>query len=195
MKVGYSRVSSVGQSLEAQLELLTQEGCEKIFTEKVSGKETSNRPVLQEALEFVRNGDEFIVTRLDRCSRSVKDLHTILEILESKEVSFKATQQNLETKSATGKLMINILASISAFETDLRAERQLEGIQRAKEIDKEQGKPSRFGRKAKLTNEQIEEAMIMQKEGFIGSHIAETFKVSRSTLLKSIKEYKEQKNQ
>lgn len=191
MKIGYARVSSVGQSLEAQKELLLQAGCEKIFEEKKSGTEGSNRPVLKETLEFVRHSDEFIVTRLDRCSRSVKDLHDILEILETKGVAFIATQQNLETKTATGKLMLNILGSIAEFETELRKERQIEGIEKAKAIDKAKGIESRFGRSSKMNDEQITRAIEMKAEGIISRLVAEHFKVSKSTLLKHIAEYNE----
>lgn len=85
MKIGYARVSSAGQNLQSQIEALTKAGCEKIFQEKKSGTKTFNRPELQNALDFCREGDQFTVTRLDRCSRNVKDLHQIIETLKQRK--------------------------------------------------------------------------------------------------------------
>jgi len=91
MKVGYARVSSTGQNLETQIEILKKAGCEKIFQEKKSGTAINNRVELQNALEFVREGDIFMVTRLDRFARSNRDLYKIISILDKKKVEFKAT--------------------------------------------------------------------------------------------------------
>jgi len=87
MRVGYARVSSTGQNLEAQVELLKRAGCEKIFQEKKSGTKRADRIELENALEFVREGDTFLVTRLDRCSRNTLDLYKILELLKNKKIS------------------------------------------------------------------------------------------------------------
>ena len=97
MLVGYARVSSTGQNLQSQLEALEKAGCNKIFMEKKSGTKSYNRPELQNALDFVRNGDTLIVTRLDRCSRNVKDLHQVIETLNNKEVGFKVREQEIDT--------------------------------------------------------------------------------------------------
>ena len=97
MLVGYARVSSTGQNLTSQIEALTKAGCEKIFQEKKSRTKIFNRPELDNALDFCREGDTLIVTRLDRCSRNVKDLHQIIENLNNKSVplSKKLTQVHL----------------------------------------------------------------------------------------------------
>ena len=185
MKVGYARVSSSGQNLESQIELLEKAGCEKIFTEKKSGKQSDNRPELQNVLDFVRDGDEFIVTRLDRCSRSVKDLHNILDLLNTKNVSFKATEQSLDTSTATGRLMIGLLSIVSEFETDLRAERQNDGIKSA------QKRGVKFGRSRKLTDEQVKEIIELQQTGeYTNQQIADKFEVGRSTLLREVSNFK-----
>jgi DNA invertase Pin-like site-specific DNA recombinase len=185
MKVGYARVSSSGQNLESQIELLEKAGCEKIFTEKKSGKQSDNRPELQNILDFVRDGDEFIVTRLDRCSRSVKDLHNILDLLNSKNVSFKATEQSLDTSTATGRLMIGLLSIVSEFETDLRAERQNDGIKSA------QKRGVKFGRSRKLTDEQVKEIIELQQTGeYTNQQIADNFEIGRSTLLREVSNFK-----
>lgn len=133
MLVGYARVSSVGQSLEVQQEALDQAGCTKVFSEKQSGTTTVGRNALAEALDFVRDGDTLIITRLDRLARSAADLHTIIASLNAKGVGFRCLQQSgLDTATSTGKLLLGVLASIAEFETDIRKERQREGIERAK---------------------------------------------------------------
>jgi DNA invertase Pin-like site-specific DNA recombinase len=133
MDVGYARVSSVGQSLDVQLAALKTAGCEKVFAEKQSGTSTGKREKLQEAIDFVRDGDTLVVTRLDRLARSAGDLHTIVSRLSKKGVAFRCLQQSgVDTSTSTGKLLLGMLAAIAEFETDIRKERQREGIERAK---------------------------------------------------------------
>jgi len=128
MKVGYARVSSVGQNLESQLIALKEYGCEKIFQEKVSGTSTKGRDQLKQCLEFVRDKDEFVVTRIDRCSRSVLDLQLIVKQLDEKGVSLAATEQSINTKTPEGKCFLNMLSVFSEFETSIRKERQMSGV-------------------------------------------------------------------
>ncbi len=190
MKVGYARVSSTGQNLEAQIELLKRAGCEKIFQEKKSGTNRTNRVELENALDFVREGDTFVVTRLDRCSRNTLDLYKILELLKNKKVAFKATEQEFDTSTSTGKLMVGLLSVIAEFETDLRAERQAEGIKSA------MARGVKFGAKRKMTEEQVIEAMELQKKGeMTNQQIADRFGVGRSTLLRYVGEWKRTKAQ
>lgn len=132
-QVGYARVSSVGQDLEVQETALQEAGCEKIFREKRSGRTAKDREALQEALEWVREGDTLIVTRLDRLARSIIDLRQIIDQLEAKGVTFRCLQQGaIDTSRSDGKLLLNILASFAEFEADIRAERQRDGIEAAK---------------------------------------------------------------
>jgi len=192
MLVGYARVSSVGQNLTSQIEILEKIGCEKIFTEKKSGKESTNRPTLQDALDFVRGGDTFVVTRLDRLARNTLDLHSIIDLLDKKGVSFKCTEQEIDTTTSQGKLMLGLLSIVSAFETDLRAERQADGIKSALARGK------KWGRKpVDLSEKDIKEAIKLQKT-VTNQEIADKFGIGRSTLLRYIKEYRrdmeEQKN-
>lgn len=187
MKVGYARVSSTGQNLESQIEALEKAGCEKIFEEKKSGTQLNTRTELKNAIEFVRNGDIFVVTRLDRCSRNVADLHNIVETLNKKGVSFKATEQDLDTSTSTGRLMIGLLSIVSAFETDLRAERQADGIKSALK------RGVKFGRSSKIENKQVKEIIELQKNGeYTNQQIADKFGIGRSTLLRYVSEYKKQ---
>jgi len=184
MKIGYARVSSSGQNLESQIEALEKAGCKKIFKEKMSARQSDNRSQLQSAIDFVREGDTFVVTRLDRCSRSVFDLHNILKKLEDKKVEFNATEQDLDTSTSTGRLMIGLLSIISEFETDLRAERQADGIKSAIK------RGVKFGRVAKFNYEKVEEALRMQKKGYTNQQIADHFEIGRSTLLRYIADFK-----
>jgi Site-specific recombinases, DNA invertase Pin homologs len=141
MKVGYCRVSTSGQSLEIQLEKLQAVGCDKIFSEKQSGKTASDRQELQNMLEFVREGDSVVITRLDRISRSMADLLDIATKLETKGVTLTATEQVFDTSSSSGKLMFNLLGAFAAFELDIRKERQMEGITKALAEQRPYGRP------------------------------------------------------
>lgn len=145
MLVGYARVSTTHQSLDVQMEQLSAHAVEKIFQEQVSGKSASNRPQLKAALDFCREGDTFLVTRLDRFARSAQDLHNIVSALTAKGVGFRCLQQGgLDTTTSHGKLMLGILAAVAEFELDIRQERQREGIEKAKARGVYQGGKQRF---------------------------------------------------
>jgi DNA invertase Pin-like site-specific DNA recombinase len=141
MLVGYARVSSTDQSLEVQLEALAQAGCEKVFAEKVSGSSTKDRVELANAIDFVREGDTMIVTRLDRFARSISDLYKLLEALRAKGVEFRCINQSgVDTDSSTGRLMMGVLGAVAQFENDIRRERQIEGIRKAMKAGKYRGR-------------------------------------------------------
>ena len=188
MLVGYARVSSTGQNLISQIENLEKAGCTKIFKEKKSGTKIYNRPELENALDFVREGDTLLVTRLDRCSRNVKHLHEIIDTLNNKNVSFKATEQEIDTSTSSGRLMIGLLSIVSAFETDLRAERQADGIASAKR------RGVKFGNARKLKDEDVIEIMKLQQTGMFNQDIADKYNVGRSTLLRYVADYKKKIN-
>jgi len=173
--VGYARVSSTGQSLDVQVDKLKKNQCDKIYQEKKSGL-TANRPELKKCLDYVRDGDVLIITKLDRLARSTVDLHNILEQLNQKGVGFRVLDQSIDTTSPTGKLLFGILASIAEFETELRKERQMEGIKKAKENG------VAFGRKAKLTDEQIEEMNQKRSEGVLIKELMASYKLSKATV-------------
>ena len=128
MKVALARVSSTTQNLDRQLIALKEYGCEKIFEEKQSGTKAENRKVLREWIDFMREGDVAVVTRIDRASRSIYDLQKLIRELDSKGVTFTATEQNIDTKSTEGKCFLNMLSVFSEFETSIRKERQMSGI-------------------------------------------------------------------
>ena len=153
MKVALARVSSVGQNLDSQLIALKEYGCEKIFQEKKSGTKAEDREVLREWIDFMRESDEAVVTRIDRCSRSVLDLQLIIKELESKGVTFAATEQSINTKTAEGKCFLNMLSVFSEFETNLRKERQMDGIRANKDKFKGRGQTIDADRIKTLKNE------------------------------------------
>ena len=176
MKVGYARVSSVGQNLESQIKSLTDHGCEKIFQEKVSDTSTKGRDELKKCLEFVREGDEFCVTRIDRCSRSVLDLQVIIKDLTEKGVSLNATEQPISTKDATSKCFLDMLSVFSEFETNLRRERQMDGIA----VNKHKFK----GRQSKIDVQRIQ---TLKKEGLGATAISREMNIDRTSVYRLLK--------
>jgi DNA invertase Pin-like site-specific DNA recombinase len=147
--VAYARVSTGQQDYQTQVDRLKAAGATKVFTEKRSGLDGS-RPTLAECLRYVREGDTLIVTKLDRLARSTADLYRIVTDLSDRGVGFKVLDDAaVDTSSRTGKLVMGILALIAEFETEIRRERQMEGIARAKAEGRVGGRP-------KLVNHAIE---------------------------------------
>ncbi|RUT87468.1 MULTISPECIES: recombinase family protein [unclassified Mesorhizobium] len=139
--IGYARVSTRGQDYETQVLRLRAQGAEKIFSEKKSGLD-GKRPELARCIEYAREGDTLLITKLDRLARSTADLYRIVSELTDKGVAFKVLDDNLvDTTTRTGKLVMGILALIAEFETDIRKERQMEGIAKAKAEGRVGGRP------------------------------------------------------
>ena len=182
MKVGYARVSSIDGSqesgLQTQIQILKDNGCEKIFSESQSGTSTDKREELKRCLEFVREGDELVVTRVDRCSRSVLDLQMIVKELNEKGVTLTATEQPISTKDATSKCFLDMLSVFAEFETNLRRERQMDGIR----IAKQKGKFK--GRVAKIDVKQIQK---LKNEGLGASEIARQMNIERTSVYRLLK--------
>jgi DNA invertase Pin-like site-specific DNA recombinase len=175
MLIAYARTSTSEQraGLEAQLSELAKTGVERVFSEQVSA--VGQRRVLEEALDFCREGDTFIVTKLDRLARSVIHLAQIIERLERKKVSLRILNLNLDTATPTGKLMINLLASIAAFEREIMLERQRDGIAAAKRDGKYKGRaPSARRKSAEIMNLLAEKCPIAE--------IARKLSVSRASV-------------
>ena len=146
--VGYARVSSTGQSLDVQRGKLKD--CDKLFEETRSGTTTHARPELQACLTYLREGDTLVVTRLDRLARSTLHLCQIAEVLEEKGVALRVLDQSIDTSDATGRLLFNMLGAIGQFETELRAERQMDGIAKARE------RGVLFGRRKRLSTGEVD---------------------------------------
>lgn len=130
--IGYARVSTNDQNLEIQEAALKVAGCQVIRAEKRSGTTTSGRTELQTVLEFLSAGDVLMVTRIDRLARSIGDLQDIVRAVKAKGASLKAAEQPIDTSTAAGKAFLDMLGVFAEFETNLRKERQLEGIAKAK---------------------------------------------------------------
>lgn len=178
MQVGYARVSSVGQSLDIQNEALAQAGCEKVFAEKMSGRSTTDREQLALAIEFAREGDTFVVTRLDRLARSVGDLHRIIERLTEKKVAFRCINQSgVDTDTSTGRLMLSILGAVACFESDIRAERQREGVAKAKLAGKYRGRPTT------ISPDAVKE---LRDQGLGATEIAKKLNIGRASVYRAL---------
>lgn len=149
MLIGYARTSTVDQDagLDAQVRDLKSLGCEKIFFEKVSS--VGVRAELNHALDFAREGDTFVVTKLDRLARSVLHLLEIKERLTAKSVHLRILDMNIDTSTATGELMLSLLASIAQFERAMMLERQREGVAKAKREGRYLGRKSILADKTK----------------------------------------------
>jgi DNA invertase Pin-like site-specific DNA recombinase len=130
--IGYARVSTTDQDLAIQINALKTAGCEVIRSEKRSGTTTEGRDELRTILDFMRQGDVLMVTRIDRLARSIGDLQDIVRALKAKGATLKATEQPIDTSTAAGKCFLDMLGVFAEFETNLRRERQLEGIAKAK---------------------------------------------------------------
>lgn len=178
--VGYARVSSVGQSVEVQEAALAEARCDKIFSEKRSGATTGDREELRRALEYVREGDTFVVTRIDRLARSVTDLYAIIDRLTEKQVSFRALQQGeFDTTTSHGEFFLTLLGAFARFETALRKERQAEGIAKAKVEGKYRGRPKSVDADA---------IRRLHAEGEKPTSIARRLGVARSTVYEALKD-------
>lgn len=173
--IGYARVSSIGQSLEVQLSKLSEYGCDKIFKEKRSGT-TADRPELKSCLNYLREGDVIVITKLDRLARSTLHLTQMANDLANDGIELVVIDQSIDTSTPTGKLLFNMLASIAEFETELRKERQLEGVIKAKE------KGVKFGAKAKLTAEQVDQMKSDRADGVLIKDLMQTYGLSKASV-------------
>jgi len=177
MLVGYARVSSAGQSLEVQRDALVASGCEKLFAEKQSGTSTDNRAALAEALDFIREGDTFLITRIDRLARSVGDLEAIVARVRAKGAFLKAIEQPIDTSTPAGIAFLQMLGVFAQFETAIRKERQLEGIAKAKQEGRYKG------RKPSVDVEQVRK---LKAEGIRPSVIAATLGIARASVYRAL---------
>jgi DNA invertase Pin-like site-specific DNA recombinase len=176
MIVGYARVSTDGQTLDAQHAALKTAGAAKVFAEKVSGAQT-DRKALAKAIEALGAGDVLLVTRLDRLARSTRDLLNVLATVTDKGAGFRSLADAwADTTTPHGRLMLTVLGGLAEFERELIKARTEEGRKRA------QARGVRFGRKLKLTPHQIAEAVQRRDAGEGLVEIARSYAVSHSTI-------------
>lgn len=184
MKVSYVRVSSKEQNEQRQVEALEKHGIEKWFVEKISGR-TNDRPELNKMLEFVREGDEVFIMDLSRISRSLKGLIEIVETLQEKKVSLHSEKENIDTSTATGRMMVSMFGVINQFYIDNQREAQLEGIAIAK------ANGVYTGRKPKQVNADVwnENYSSYRTREISKAKFAKQIGVSRPTLDKMIHQF------
>jgi DNA invertase Pin-like site-specific DNA recombinase len=177
MIVGYARTSTLDQTagLDAQHRELEQAGCEKVFTEQVSSVDVRQREKLAEALEFIREGDTLVVTKLDRLARSVAHLMEILEAVATRGAALRILSMGIDTGTATGKLMLTILGGVAEFEREIMLERQREGIAKAKAAGKYKGRKPTARAKAK-------EVKALHKDGVGPTEIAKRLGIARASV-------------
>jgi DNA invertase Pin-like site-specific DNA recombinase len=181
MLYGYARVSTTDQDLSIQESALTAAGCAVVRSEKVSGTSTEGREELKTLLLFLRKDDTLVVTRIDRLARSTRDLQNIVHELRERGVHLKATEQQIDTSTAAGKCFFDMLAAFAEFETNMRKERQLEGITKAKAEGKYAGK----GRPAKISRDTVRE---LWSTGLGAIEIAKTMGIARASVYRMMGE-------
>jgi DNA invertase Pin-like site-specific DNA recombinase len=179
--VGYARTSTVDQAagLEAQHRDLAAAGCSKIFSEQLSSV-GSERPQLNAALDYVREGDTLVVTKPDRIARSTADLLAIAQRLKEKGVTFRILSMQIDTSTPTGKLMLTVLGGIAEFERELMLERQREGIAKAKAEGKYKGRAPTARRKAA-------DVLRLRAQGKTADTIVQELGVSRSSVFRILR--------
>ena len=165
MLIGYARTSTIEQvnGLDAQIDQLNSLGCEKIFSEQVSS--VSKRPELMKSVDFCREGDIFVATKLDRLARSVQDLWKLVDTLDRKSVHLKILDIGIDTSAPTGRLILTVLGGISQFEREIMLERQREGIARAKAAGKYKGRKPTAQQKTR-------DVLALKQEGLGATEIA-----------------------
>ena len=177
MRYGYARVSTNDQDLTLQIDALEKAGCSVIRKEKVSGTKLDNREELNTLLDFIREGDELVVTRIDRLARSLRDLQNIVHLLNKKGVNLVATDQPIDTSTSAGKAFLDMLGVFAEFETNLRRERQMEGIEKAKE------KGVYKGRKPSIDVNAVKE---LKEKGMGASAIAKELGIGRASVYRAL---------
>jgi len=177
MKIGYARVSTDDQTLDLQLDALAQAGCELVYQEHASGKNTG-RQELDACLKALRSGDCLAVWRLDRLGRNLGDLVRIVNELEARSVGFESVMEHIETTSPSGKLVFHLFAALAEFERNVTRERTLAGLRSARARGRKGGRPKKLTRK-----EDLDMLRALVKEGVTPvKDIAVRFGVSRATV-------------
>ena len=184
MFIGYARISTGDQNLDLQRDALKQAGCTKIFEDQTTGAKT-DRPGLKEALSYVRAGDILVVWRLDRLSRSLRDLIEMITLLESKGIGLKSLQELIDTASTSGKLIFHIFGALSEFERNLIRERTHAGLKAARARGRKGGRP-----KALNADKQDLAIKLYDEKQHTVDKICEIMGISKPTLYKYIEAVK-----
>lgn len=186
MLIGYARTSTLDQKagLDAQTRDLTAMGCERIFVEQVSSVDMASREKLVEALDFARQGDTLVVTKLDRLARSVAHLVALTAQMEGKGITLRILDMGMDTATPNGRLMLNLLGSIAQFEREIMLERQREGIAKAKAEGKYKGR-------APTARAKADEVLRLHRDGIGGTEIAKRLGIGRASVYRVLDAAKE----
>jgi DNA invertase Pin-like site-specific DNA recombinase len=177
MLIGYARVSTEDQNLDSQRDALRRAGCEKIFEEKESGRAGTKRPVFEAALAFLRPDDQLVVWKIDRLGRSLREMLDTAQSLQTTGVKLRSITENIDTESATGRLMFNFLATIAEYFLDLNRERTMAGLRSALARGRKGGRPRKLG------GEDLTVARALLVDGSMSvADVAKRLRVSRTTL-------------
>lgn len=179
MQIGYARVSTLDQNPQLQIDALTNAGCEKIFTERLSGAR-ADRPALAEALEYARKGDTVAVWRLDRLARSVGHLIEIINRLEAKGVEFASLTETIDTQTGSGRLVMHVFAALAEFERALIRERTSAGLKAARDRGRVGGRPR------VMTGDKLVAARRLKASGMAAREVASAVGVSLPTLYRHL---------
>jgi DNA invertase Pin-like site-specific DNA recombinase len=184
MRIAYARCSTQSQNLDAQLEQLKH--CDKVFKEKLSGGK-SDRPELHKAIDYLREGDSLVITKLDRLARSLTDLHKLVAMIEEKGATLNVLNQAIDTSTSSGKLMFSMLGAFAEFEKDLINERVQEGLVRARAKGVKFGKPRQIQNKDR---KRIVELVDDENSNLTKQEIADMIGCSRNQVYKIYREEK-----
>ncbi len=184
MKIGYARVSTKDQSLNLQKDALKKAGCEKIYSEQISGTKT-DRTKLNEMIEHIRQGDVIVVWKLDRLGRSLRDLVNLVSKFQDLGVEFKSLQDNIDTTTPTGKLTFHMFAALAEFERDIISERTKAGLASARARGRRGGRPKGLSKKA-MDKARLAESLYDEKNNSI-QEICEYLSVSKPTLYRYLR--------
>ncbi|MDU4468600.1 MAG: recombinase family protein [Streptococcus mitis] len=186
-KIGYARVSTRDQSLDGQIDTLTEFGCTKIFSEKVSGRKLK-RTELDKCLEYLREGDTLVIYKLDRLGRTTKQLIELAQWLEENNIDLQIIDMNVSTKDAMGKMFFTMMSAFAELEANLLSERTKKGLASARARGRVGGRPSIPDYKTRAIK------FLYDEQKMSGEQIAEATGVSRSTVYRVVKELKNKEN-
>lgn len=179
MLIGYARVSTQDQNLDLQTQALTNAGCQKVFSDKISGSR-AERPGLTKALEMLREGDTLVVWKLDRLGRSVKNLVDLVGKLHKQGIQFKSLTDAIDTGTPSGRFFFHVMASLAEMERELAVERTRAGLEVARQLGR------KGGRKRQMTDSKIESAKKLLANGVPPRDVAKNLGVSVPTLYRWI---------
>ena len=185
--IGYARISSPSQNLDAQIDNLKEAGCVRVFTDTISGTKTQ-RKGWDEMMAYIRNGDVLVITELSRMSRSLSHLLEILEDLKIRQIDLKSLRENIDTSSATGRAFLSIMGAVSQMELEIKSERAEAGRAAAKARGKSGGRPA-------IDPDKIEQARILyQNSDKSAREVCSLFGFSRRTLFEHLRKIQQNKD-